>query len=61
MSQTHSLTPSLTRCLSLSAITLLFVDRFGRSIWPSQLEFDEKASYDGLMAHSRVFRRGFEF
>ena len=37
------LTPSLTGRLAISAISLLFVDGFGRSLRFCHLEFDEKA------------------
>ncbi len=52
MSQTHS----LTALFAVSAISLLFVDRFGRSFRLCHLEFDKIAMYDSFMAHSHVFR-----
>ena len=61
MSQTYSLKHKL---LAFSSIIPLFVDRFGRSsLQFCHLEMvDEKAIYDGLMAHSRVFfYGGFDF
>ena len=51
MSQTQPLTPShrhsLTGRLAISAISLLFVDRFGRSLRFCHLEFVKEEIYDG--------------
>ena len=53
MSQTHSLTH---KCLAFLAKYPLFVDRFGRSLRFSHLEFDKEAISEYFMAHSRVHR-----
>ena len=42
--------------LALSAISPVFVDRFGYSLRFCHLEFDDEAIYDGFIAYIRVFR-----
>ena len=54
MSQTPSVTHSLTERLALSAIYLLFVDRFRRSLLFCHLKFNKEAISDGIIAHSRI-------
>ena len=44
--------------LAVSAISQLFVDRFGHSL---QFCHNKKAIDDGFMADSRVFREGVDF
>ena len=44
---TDSPPQSLTSRLALSIISLLFVDRFGRSVRFCHLEFDKEDIYDG--------------
>ncbi len=53
----YRLTYSLTGRLAVSAISPLFVVRFGRSLRFNHLEFDKEAISDVFMAH-RVFRGG---
>ena len=45
---------------TISYKSLLFVDKFGHSIRFCQIEFYKEAIYEGLMAHSCVFRGGGE-
>ncbi len=61
MSQTHSDHHPIKVHLANSAISPLFVDRFGRSLQLCHIDFDEEAISDGLITHSRVFREDFEF
>ncbi len=54
----HSLTPSLTWRLSLSAISPLFLGRLGHFLRFCHLEYNDEVLSDGFMEHSRVFRGG---
>ncbi len=47
MSQIYSVSHSLTVSLAFSAISLLFVIRFGRSLRFCHLKFDKEAIYNG--------------
>ncbi len=56
MSETCSLTPSLTGLLALSAIYALCLDRFGRPFRFCQLEFDKEAISDGCKSENARWR-----
>ncbi len=56
---TDLLRHSLKGRLTFSAISPLFLGKFGRSLRFCYLGFDEEAISDGKMAHYRVFRGGF--
>ncbi len=58
MSQTHSLNPSFNGRVPLSAVSALYVDRFGRSLRFCNLEFDEETIFYGFKAHFRVYSGG---
>ncbi len=48
MSETHYLKLSLTGHLAISALSPLFVDRFGRSLLFCHQEFDKEVMYEGF-------------
>ena len=56
LSNQIAVTDSLTGFLSVSAISLLVVVRFGRSLRFYQIEFNKEAISNVFMAHYRVFR-----
>ena len=61
MSQTHTVTHSLTRRLAISAISPLFVVRLGRSLRFCHLEFDINPFMIVVGATTPVSVEGFEF
>ena len=59
MSQTHSVPHSLTGCLAILTISLLFVDRFGLTLRVCHLEFNWKAISDGCRSENPGIGGGF--
>ena len=60
MDVTDSLRHSLGGRLAVSALSPLFEDRFGLSLWSCHQEFDKEAIFDGFNAHSLFVRGGGE-
>ena len=53
---THSVKPSLAGRLAISALSPLFVNRFGRSLRFCHLEFNKKAISDSHMSKNTRYR-----